>query len=100
MNHLKNLKVVITAGASGIGSEIAIALSKSSAKVIICDINKDLIESFSAKNPEIEAIKLQMDVIVEVHTPEEAKNALKFDQALIGIVTPAGQQHLGLFLET
>jgi len=55
MNHLKNLKVVITAGASGIGSEIAIALSKSSAKVIICDINKDLIESFSAKNPQIEA---------------------------------------------
>ena len=32
-----------------------------------------------------EAIKLQMDVIVEVHTAEEAKNALKFDQALVGI---------------
>ena len=32
-----------------------------------------------------EAIKLQMDVIVEVHTAEEAKNSLKFDQALIGI---------------
>ena len=32
-----------------------------------------------------EAIKLQMDVIVEVHTAKEAKNALKFDQALIGI---------------
>ena len=55
MNHLKNLRVVITAGASGIGSEIAIALSESNAKVIICDINEDLLESFSAKNPQIEA---------------------------------------------
>ena len=54
MNHLKNLRVVITAGASGIGSEIAIALSESNAKVIICDINEDLLESFSAKNPQIE----------------------------------------------
>ena len=32
-----------------------------------------------------EAIKLKMTVIVEVHTTEEAKNALKFTDALIGI---------------
>ncbi len=32
-----------------------------------------------------EAIKLKMAVIVEVHTIEEAKNALKFTEALIGI---------------
>ena len=32
-----------------------------------------------------EAIKLQMTVIVEVHTVDEAKNALKFTEALIGI---------------
>ena len=32
-----------------------------------------------------EALKLNMSVIVEVHTVEEAKQALKFDNALIGI---------------
>jgi len=32
-----------------------------------------------------EALKLNMSVIVEVHTVEEAKNALKFKDALIGI---------------
>jgi len=32
-----------------------------------------------------EAIKLKMTVIVEVHTIDEAKNALKFTEALIGI---------------
>ena len=32
-----------------------------------------------------EAIKLNMSVIVEVHTVEEAKQALKFKDALIGI---------------
>jgi NAD(P)-dependent dehydrogenase (short-subunit alcohol dehydrogenase family) len=34
MDHIKDLKIVITAGASGIGSEVAIALSKAGAKVI------------------------------------------------------------------
>ena len=32
-----------------------------------------------------EALKLNMSVIVEVHTVEEAKQALKFEDALIGI---------------
>jgi len=32
-----------------------------------------------------EALKLNMSVIVEVHTVEEAKKSLKFDEALIGI---------------
>ena len=32
-----------------------------------------------------EALKLNMSVIVEVHTVEEAKKSLKFEEALIGI---------------
>ena len=36
MDHIKNLKIVITAGASGIGAEIAKTLSEAGAQVIIC----------------------------------------------------------------
>ena len=54
MGHIENLKIVITAGGSGIGSEMAIALSKAGARVIICDKNKDLLESFSNKNLNID----------------------------------------------
>ena len=54
MDHIENLKIVITAGGSGIGSEMAIALSKAGARVIICDKNKDLLESFSNKNLNID----------------------------------------------
>ena len=32
-----------------------------------------------------DALKLNMSVIVEVHTKEEAKNSIKFKEALIGI---------------
>tara|TARA_B100000902_G_scaffold333974_1_gene332844 strand:+ start:2862 stop:3647 length:786 start_codon:yes stop_codon:yes gene_type:complete len=54
MDHIKDLKIVITAGGSGIGSEMAIALSNAGAKVIICDKNKDLLESFSNENRNID----------------------------------------------
>ena len=58
MDHIKDLKIVITAGASGIGSEVAIALSKAGAKVMICDVNKNILKSFSNNNPEIYATML------------------------------------------
>jgi indole-3-glycerol phosphate synthase len=32
-----------------------------------------------------DALKLNMSVIVEIHTKDEAKNSLKFEDALIGI---------------
>ena len=48
--------------------------------IILAGINEEL-----ANNLYEEALKLNMSVIVEVHTVEEAKQALKFKDALIGI---------------
>ena len=48
--------------------------------IILAGINEEL-----AINLYEEALKLNMSVIVEVHTVEEAKQALKFKDALIGI---------------
>ena len=48
--------------------------------IILAGINND-----NAENLYNEALKLNMSVIVEVHTVDEAKNALKFSEALIGI---------------
>ena len=48
--------------------------------IIPAGINND-----NAENLYNEALKLNMSVIVEVHTVDEAKNALKFSEALIGI---------------
>mgnify|MGYP001249326477 FL=1 len=60
MKHIKGLKIVITAGASGIGSEIAQVLSQADAKVIICDKDQEALDQFSKNNPEI--ISLKADV--------------------------------------
>ena len=50
MKHIKNLKIVITAGASGIGSEIAKILSQADDKVIICDKDQESLDQFSKKS--------------------------------------------------
>ena len=60
MKHIKGLKIVITAGASGIGSHIAKVLSQADAKVIICDKDQEALDQFSKNNPEI--ISLKADV--------------------------------------
>ena len=50
----KKLKVVITAGASGIGLETAIAFSESGAEVVICDINEEALDAAKLDNPKLE----------------------------------------------
>ena len=53
MDHIKDLVILITAGASGIGSEIAQILSQADAKVIICDNDQEAIDKFNKENPAI-----------------------------------------------
>ena len=48
--------------------------------IIIAGVNDELADQLYE-----EALKLNMSVIVEVHTVEEAKKALRFNEALIGI---------------
>ena len=61
-----------------------ISLAKSHGADAILIILAGVSESLANELYE-EALKLNMSVIVEVHTVEEAKQALKFKEALIGI---------------
>lgn len=66
MKHIKDLKIVITAGASGIGSDIAQILSQADAKVIICDKDQEALDQFSKNNPEIMTLKVDVSNEQEV----------------------------------
>ena len=54
MKHLKNLNIVITAGASGVGSKMAVELSKHGSCVTICDKDLAALERFSCNHPKID----------------------------------------------
>ena len=95
MKHIKNLKIVITAGASGIGSEIAKILSQADAKVIICDKDQEALDQFSKNNPEIITFKADVSNEEEVISFfNEIKNLFGEINALInnaGIAGPSSK---------
>ena len=91
MEHIKNLKLVITAGASGIGAEMAHTLSGAGAKVIICDKDQAALDQFSKKNPEVIALKTDVSDEKEVLSLfDEIKINLGDINALINNVGVAG----------
>lgn len=53
--NLNNARVIITAGASGIGMEIARAYRKEGAIVEVCDVDQDAISTFVEELPDINA---------------------------------------------
>ena len=95
MKHIKGLKIVITAGASGIGSEIAQVLLQADAKVIICDKDQEALDQFSKNNPEIISLKADVSNEEEVlSTFEEVKDHFGEINALInnaGIAGPSSK---------
>jgi NAD(P)-dependent dehydrogenase (short-subunit alcohol dehydrogenase family) len=60
------LKVLVTAGASGIGAAIACAFLEAGARVHICDVNRTAIDSFIAQNPGITASMADVSIAAEV----------------------------------
>lgn len=60
------LKVLVTAGASGIGAAVARAFHEAGARVHICDVNRSAIDSFIANNPGITASMADVSIAAEV----------------------------------
>ena len=91
MDHIKNLILVITAGASGIGAEMAHTLSGAGAKVIICDKDQEALDQFSIKNPEVIALKADVSDEKEVLSLfDEVKDHFGEINALINNAGVAG----------
>ena len=95
MDHIRKLKLVITAGASGIGAEMAHTLSGAGAKVIICDKDQEALDQFSIKNPEVIALKADVSDENEVLSLfDQVKNHFGEINALInnaGVAGPSGK---------
>ena len=51
--HIKKLRVLITAGAAGIGLEIARAFLREGARVHICDVDREALAALRSTDPEI-----------------------------------------------
>lgn len=60
------LRVVITAGASGIGAAIARLFFESGARVHICDINKSAINQFTESHPGVTSSLADVSIAAEV----------------------------------
>src|SRR5258708_35170219 len=54
MNHsAKGMRVLVTAGAAGIGKAFAETFADAGAKVFICDVDQAALDGFHATRPEI-----------------------------------------------
>ncbi|MCW4113428.1 SDR family oxidoreductase [Aurantimonas sp. MSK8Z-1] len=66
MRPRPNLRVLVTAGASGIGAAIAEAFLEADAKVMICDIDEAALAAFAARHPRVEALRADVSDAAEV----------------------------------
>lgn len=93
-HRLDKLRVLISAGASGIGLAIAARLSAEGAVVQICDINTELLASFSKKHPAIYATRADVsnEADCKALVVEAVKNLGGLDVLInnAGIAGPTG----------
>ena len=79
----RKLNVVVLAGASGIGREIAAAYQQQGCEVFVCDISDDLIESFQKDFPQIFIEKTDVSIYDDV---AEFFNKIKQKQESIDVL--------------
>ena len=79
----RKLNVVVLAGASGIGREIAAAYQQQGCEVFVCDISDDLIESFQKDFPQIFIEKTDVSIYDDV---AEFFNKIKQEQESIDVL--------------
>jgi NAD(P)-dependent dehydrogenase (short-subunit alcohol dehydrogenase family) len=82
------LRVVVTAGASGIGRAIADRLLAGGARVAICDVSRDFLAEFRAAHPD--AVALEADVAVEGDVDRLFETAARDLGGLDALVNNAG----------
>ena len=85
---LKNLKVIISAGGSGIGKAILESFHKQGAKIATCDINPDLVKTLKDDYPDIYAEVV--DVSDERAVQSFCSNALEKLGGLDCLINNAG----------
>ena len=71
-------RVVITAGASGIGLAIAKAFSDNGAQVFICDVSEPALEAARSEHPNLQG------AIADVGDPQQVEHFFKQAQAALG----------------
>ncbi|MCM2474523.1 SDR family oxidoreductase [Rhizobium sp. CG5] len=62
------LRVLVTAGASGIGAAIARAFLEAQARVLICDIDQQALAEFAVAHPAVSALRADVSDEAEVDT--------------------------------
>ena len=53
--ELKGQKIIVTAGAGGIGLEIARAFVREGAHVVACDVDRDALKALASSDPALKA---------------------------------------------
>ena len=82
---LTGKRVLVTAGANGIGLEITKGFVQAGAKVMICDVSQDAIDQAKSALPGIHAILA--DVAARLHDPARPIPYHRFDNGRHRLLT-------------